>query len=495
MQASSAARRRRTGWRCLPAAPATSPQTGSTPPTPPTTPFFSAPSYIWNKIGGEDVGSTDRLYITDALQRNLNVETGLTGSLGAFDWDAFYSHGQSRLRGRESQQYRQRQIPRVAGRGDRAAGHDGEWRERERHRRVLGHDPAAVRGPLSRLRAHQYRRPEWAVGQRLQLSQATDFVDPAPEAGQRGASDRRRPVGTRACPPARSGPIVSADARWATYEMESDALPTEFVNCTGLRMCLANGGAPVRWVQNTNAPVDASNHVFEVALEVNVPLLKTCRSCQEVSTNWAGRYTKYSSFGAVGSWKGGIDWHVNDAIRFRGTMSTDIRAPNLNDLYQPAGVSSTGFTDLLTGGNNSLRLVSRGNAGPDAGEGAHHHGGHGADTVVHSESQSVCGLLPDEDDRRDHSPSAIRIRTSRISCLASAPSLRLAVLHARGPPHHQPDRSELQESERQLPDRDTQLTAECRASGDAWATISRSTTAGTWAICFSWSGRITFRHS
>ena len=50
-----------------------------------------------------------------------------------------------------------------------------------------------------------------------------------------------------------------------------------------------------------------------------------------------------------------------ESVRFRGTLSTDIRAPNLNDLFQPAGVSSTGFVDPLTGGNNSLRLVTRGN--------------------------------------------------------------------------------------------------------------------------------------
>jgi len=85
------------GWRCLPP-PAISPQTQSAPPAPPTTPFFSAPSYIWNKVGGEDAESTNRLYITDALQRNVNAEMGLTGSLGAFDWDVFYSHGQSRLK-------------------------------------------------------------------------------------------------------------------------------------------------------------------------------------------------------------------------------------------------------------------------------------------------------------------------------------------------------------------------------------------------------------
>ncbi len=70
------------GWRCLPAAPATSPQTGSKPPAPPTTPYFSAPSYIWNKVDGQDAESTNRLYITEADQRNANFETGLTGSLG-----------------------------------------------------------------------------------------------------------------------------------------------------------------------------------------------------------------------------------------------------------------------------------------------------------------------------------------------------------------------------------------------------------------------------
>jgi outer membrane receptor protein involved in Fe transport len=153
----------------------------------------------------------------------------------------------------------------------------------------------------------------------------------------------------------------SGDARWSTYTMESDYRPTDFVDCTGLRMCLANGGAPVRWVQNVNAPVDAKNDVYEFALELNVPLLKEVPGFQELSTNLAGRYTKYSTFDAVESWKVGLNWQIVNSLRFRGTLSSDIRAPNLNDLFQPAGVSSTGFVDLLTGGNNSLRLVTRGN--------------------------------------------------------------------------------------------------------------------------------------
>ena len=92
---------------------------------------------------------------------------------------------------------------------------------------------------------------------------------------------------------------LSGDARWATYDMDSNFLPTEFVNCTGLRMCLANGGAPVRWVQNTNARWMPSNDVYEVALEMNIPLLKDVPGIQELSANLAGRYTKYSTFDAV----------------------------------------------------------------------------------------------------------------------------------------------------------------------------------------------------
>ena len=53
---------------------------------------------------------------------------------------------------------------------------------------------------------------------------------------------------------------LSGEMRWRTYDMKTNALPTDFVNCTGLRMCTANGGAaPALWTQNVNAPVSASD--------------------------------------------------------------------------------------------------------------------------------------------------------------------------------------------------------------------------------------------
>jgi outer membrane receptor protein involved in Fe transport len=156
---------------------------------------------------------------------------------------------------------------------------------------------------------------------------------------------------------------LSAEMRWRTYDMKTNALPTDFVNCTGLRMCTVNGGAaPALWTQNVNAPVNASDNVWETALELNVPLLKDLPLAQDLSASIAGRYTSYSISGVAETWKIGVNNRISDAIRVRGTMSFDIRAPNLNDLYQPTGISSTGFADLLTSANNSTQLVTKGNA-------------------------------------------------------------------------------------------------------------------------------------
>jgi len=349
-----------TGWRCLPATPPVSPQTGTSPPTPPTTPYFSAPSYIWNNVGGEPVNIHDRLYRTESTQKTWNAETGVTGSFGeTWTWDVFYNHSDSLLtvvnpNNTDNAKYLASLDAVIAPPGTTVNGVSVAntvvcWVTTQPQFASLypGCVPTNItdpRGPSVDAYNYMRRQTSWDLTQKLDnvgmaIGGGLGFGLPA---GEIRAN-------------------LSGDARWATYTMESDALPTEFVNCTGLRLCLANGGAPVRWVQNTNAPVDAKNHVYEFALEVNIPLLKDLPGFHELSTDSAYRYTKYSTFDAVESWKTGLDWHVNNSIRFRSTLSSDIRAPNLNDLYQPAGVSSTGFRDLLTGGNNSLRLISRGN--------------------------------------------------------------------------------------------------------------------------------------
>ncbi len=76
----------------------------------------------------------------------------------------------------------------------------------------------------------------------------------------------------------------------------------------------------------------------------------------------AGRYTNYSISGSVETWKIGLDWHVNDSVRFRGTTSVDIRAPTLNDLFSPKVSASGPFLDPLTHFNpGGIQTISQGN--------------------------------------------------------------------------------------------------------------------------------------
>ena len=188
---------------------------------------------------------------------------------------------------------------------------------------------------------------------------------------------------------------LSAEMRWRPMKCQTNSLPTDFVNCTGLRMCTANGGAaPVLWTQNVNAPVSADNNVYEIALEVNVPLLKDVPMVQDLSADVAGRYTNYSISGETQTWKIGINWQV-DEHRVPRHHVDDIRAPNLNDLFQPMGISSTGFTDLLTSGQQQHPAGHPGQCHPDAGGRPHLYAGHGVDAGIHPRLHLLAGLVPD----------------------------------------------------------------------------------------------------
>ncbi len=152
---------------------------------------------------------------------------------------------------------------------------------------------------------------------------------------------------------------LSAEMRWLEYGVTSNASPLDKVVCTGLRLCST---ANALWQQDTVsglAPV--SNNVWEVALELGAPLLKDLPLVQSLDINGGVRYTEYSTSGAVQTWKIGLDYHVNDDVRFRATTSVDIRAPTLNDLFSPVQSSITSFTDLLTGAYGIIPVTRQGN--------------------------------------------------------------------------------------------------------------------------------------
>jgi outer membrane receptor protein involved in Fe transport len=108
--------------------------------------------------------------------------------------------------------------------------------------------------------------------------------------------------------------------------------------------------------------MSASENVWEVAGELDVPLLRNLPLVQSLDFNSGGRYTEYSVSGAATTWKAGLVWSISDEFTLRGTASRDIRAPTLFDLYSPVSSGLSGYQDLHTNTAGNLQAVSQGNS-------------------------------------------------------------------------------------------------------------------------------------
>lgn len=107
------------------------------------------------------------------------------------------------------------------------------------------------------------------------------------------------------------------------------SVPTEFQPLIN-----ANGTTTNRWSVGNYLPFRGSYNVKEAYLETVVPL------GFGVEFNGAVRATDYSTSGYVTTWKLGATWAPIEDIRFRVTRSRDIRAPNLNELFQAGTANS-----------------------------------------------------------------------------------------------------------------------------------------------------------
>jgi outer membrane receptor protein involved in Fe transport len=115
------------------------------------------------------------------------------------------------------------------------------------------------------------------------------------------------------------------------------------------------------WRINNTQPFAGVQKVSEGYLETDIPLLRDVPFAQLASLNAACRVTSYSLSGTVETWKVGLDWAVNDDIRFRGTRSRDIRAPTLNDLFAGAGSQIGQITDRQTNTSYTFAYGTGGN--------------------------------------------------------------------------------------------------------------------------------------
>ena len=75
--------------------------------------------------------------------------------------------------------------------------------------------------------------------------------------------------------------------------------------------------------------------VTDVFAEIRLPIFLDRDFTRELTLDAAIRQADYSTSGKANTWKVGATWAPIDDVRFRGTVSEAVRAPNISELFDP----------------------------------------------------------------------------------------------------------------------------------------------------------------
>lgn len=160
-----------------------------------------------------------------------------------------------------------------------------------------------------------------------------------------------------------AGPVSIAfggEYRREALNQYSDAVSTTINTGIGIRgLPAAYLNQPGGWLLTNVFPIGGAYHVFEGFGEVAVPLARDLPFLKSLDLNGAVRYTNYSTSGGVTTWKAGAVWEPTSGIRLRGTVSRDIRAPNVPELY--AGISQATASIIENGVTAPIIAATSGN--------------------------------------------------------------------------------------------------------------------------------------
>jgi len=280
--------------------------------------------------------------------RHLMVTTGLDGKLGRFDWGLSYVYGQSRL---NTSVYNNINNQKLSAALDAVSTASGPA--------CYASTQAATASAYAGCVPLNLFGPTAADPKALAYILDTTHYSATTDQHDINASISGSPFSTWA------GAVttaLSAEWRFQKFSAISDATPSMYADCTNLRYnCVASGARTLLYNLTLPANPPVSQGVWEVAAEANVPLLADLPLIKSFGLNGAARYTKYNTVGEYWTWKLGADWHVTSDLRFRGTLSRDIRAPTLNDLFSATSVVMVNNQDLKTGATNLVPSVNLSN--------------------------------------------------------------------------------------------------------------------------------------
>jgi iron complex outermembrane receptor protein len=81
--------------------------------------------------------------------------------------------------------------------------------------------------------------------------------------------------------------------------------------------------------------------VKEAFVELRIPVLKDLPFAKELSLEFAGRSSDYSSIDRTDQYSARVEWAPFDDLRIRANQGTAVRAPNIVELYSPQSVNFT----------------------------------------------------------------------------------------------------------------------------------------------------------
>jgi len=285
--------------------------------------------------------------IVDYRVSTFRVAGGLKGTIAGWKWDLSYLHGQSRLNTVENNALNQNNFTRAVAAVNGTGANAGKivCAVNQSSNTVPDCAPLNILGVGT-------ASPEalaYVFGTAWQRSKiALDDVT---------ANLQGSPFSTWA------GPVsvaVGGEYRREKIAADVDALST--------------AGA---FTQNFGA-LHGQTEVVEGYAEATAPILTDVSFAKSLELNGAVRYAKYTisspqaplAGGSVGpsnsgfhavTWKVGAVYRPIDSLRFRGTISRDFRAPNLNELYVLPTVNNSAVLDPVTNTNTQVPTQGGGN--------------------------------------------------------------------------------------------------------------------------------------
>ncbi|WP_327466563.1 TonB-dependent receptor plug domain-containing protein [Sphingopyxis sp.] len=285
----------------------------------------------------------------DASSRSWDVTAGISGELGGgWSVDAYYGHGQTRQRIRTENNP---VMENIYAAFDAVEGPDGT---------------PVCRVTLTNPELYPGCVPLNPFGSGSPSDAAVDYAFGTAQYVTRVKQDvaavslRGEPFSTWAGPVAFS---IGGEWRKLSVRQVSDPISQRLNAGIGIRGFPSRfTTAPGGFLMTNAQPVAGSYNVKEAFAEALVPLARDVGFARMLELNGAVRYTDYSTSGGVATWKLGLVYEPVDGLRFRGSRSRDIRAPNIAELYSGAVQGINNVTDPQRGNAQfSARVSTLGN--------------------------------------------------------------------------------------------------------------------------------------